>query len=352
MHRIVACPGYWSLRKECPPRAATPASTFGNAVHDAMANEDMVLKEQFSWTINQCQLIKAQVVREMFGDNPDYFSAIETRFWTLDKDGNRLFSAQADFLAGRDGRWLVLDWKGLPGDVDDAAWNWQLLTIAVCVAMDDERRNRMPLDELYAAIIQPSVTKHPTLVRYDLNQIVAARRMIIEKINAANQPHAPRIPGNHCKYCECAAYCVEAQSMGMILAAPQRAVAQLSPEQLIQVYERLPVINDVIAEIRKRMKLLAETDPDFAYQLIDRKGNLKITNLKAAREALEPHVTAKEFNSMLDVAVTQLRELFVDRYAATEHTTKVIAGKKFMELIANASERQAPVKMLAKKEIK
>jgi hypothetical protein len=380
LHIIMACPGHLQAVSEigrasvpASPDSSNAASHFGEQVHALVSGEldAMSGSERASWVAAQCQRILDHLTLQTFGSYNDLAIWKETRFWLKSPEGAPILSGQSDrVVANPAGTYLLTDNKSLPGYVPPAAENWQLLGLACCLLNDDTTRHGIPsappINELYAAIIQPAISQKPERVHYTAQQLHVATYQIRRGLDIAKLPSAPRIPGTHCRYCAANATCPAALSMPLSLVgqvgravpcAPPNAdkslkqqaattVASLTPAQLSELLPRLSLVTAIIEAARDRAKAMAATDDLPGYTLTDRAGEQSLTDLKAARELLDPYVTKEEFNALISIPVGALREIFVTRYAGIQHTTKVAAGKQFAQLIEKVSQRAAPTKLL------
>lgn len=348
---LAHCRGSWKAVKDLPPETSD-AADFGNQVHDLASGqlEEMGATERASYIHKGYERIWSKVAMEIFGNLDGLMVYKETRFFMRNKELQPVFSGQADKIVIRDGVALITDLKALTGAVAPAEENWQLLALAVAFLDDDAKRGDHPVETVYGAIIQPLISHIPKIVQYNVQQLLIARRQIVRFLEEAAMEGAPLTPGTHCRLCRARAHCQAAISLPMLWTAPDLSASTLTAAHVAELYPKLAAVESIIKALRARAKELAATDPTFPYTLRERQGDLVINDLKAARTALEPWVKKEDFNALIGISTGALREIFVTNYAGAEKTTKVEAGKKFLELLASASAREATKQMLVKKE--
>lgn len=354
LHRVIACPGYLALKAELqkqPSGGSKPKDAqFGDAVHALMSGElkEMDAGERAAWVAKQCEKIKNKLIREILGEEPSNVF-VETRFWLSAGTRQKIFSAQLDYAARSDVKWLILDFKSLPGQIDPSSSNWQVLSQAVCLGDDDEMRQNLPIDTVYCAIVQPLVSVKPEVVKFTVPDLIRAKAMIVRKLDESKTPNPPRVPGAHCKFCPCANECPEASGMALALASEfTLGVAHLTPEMIANIIPRFAAIEKIMKDVKDRAKALAAQGELPGYTLKEVQGDRFLPDIQAARDLFKDWVSKEEVLSMLRLPLTKLREKFVDKYSAEKGTSKVEAGEKFDTMIEAIVEREKPSKRLVK----
>ena len=255
MHRYAACPGAWLAEQAMPPSQETKESTHGTRIHDALAGkvdpETLDLDEYSTW--ERCKR-EADILIEEHLPNPNIMIR-ETRLWGrvgLVEE----FSGEPDLVA-IDGRTaLISDYKTLLGEVEPAAGNIQLRTLAVLVFEEHD------VDEIIVAIVQP-LAGPPTVAKYlreDLEQAAAEIYGLVEEIK---RPALPRIPSaSACKYCRARGVCPEALSVAVQPpmdnipegTTPSAIAATLTGDTLGRFLEQAKVADAVIEACRQEAK--------------------------------------------------------------------------------------------------
>lgn len=357
LHRVIACPGYLQLKAELQKQTGIGSkpkdAQFGDDVHALMSGElkEMDAGERAAWVAKQCEKIRAKLVHEILGEEP-LNTCIETRFWLSNAKGEKVFSAQVDYagtLNVTDGKWLLIDYKSLPGQVNPSSENWQLLSQAVCLGDDDEIRGPLPVDEVYCAIVQPLISTKPEVVKFTVQDLIRAKALIIKKLDESKTPNAPRIPGPHCKFCACADQCPEASGMVVALANEfSLGVAHLTPAMIAEIIPRFAAIEKIMKDVKERAKALAAQGELPGYTLKEIQGDRFLPDIQAARDLFKDWISKEEILSMLRLPLTKLREKFVDKYSTEKGVTKVEAGEEFDKLVEAICQREKPSKRLVK----
>lgn len=224
------------------PDIVTADGTFGTQIHDALAKGDATGLEANQLSIyDSCVEITDRVIKEAFGSDAAKATIVrERRFWCSvlavpgdkSKEPKRYHhSAKLDFLARVGKRGLIIEYKTLPGDVDESPTNDQLRDQAVLAA-----RNAM-LDEIVTIIVQPLVTQSPTPTMYNKLALDQSEQEMFDRIRLSNHPKSKRIPNAiSCKYCKARFECIEHERWAASLLPDTTSVigtpiAQWSPEQ-------------------------------------------------------------------------------------------------------------------------
>lgn len=361
MFRIVGCAGYLQLREKVgplPPRRDHD-SDLGVLTHEVLRNEGRGIEnlptDKARWVVDEALHIRDKFVRELFGDQPVRIVK-EERFWMQDTNGHRIFSSMLDFMAIDQERALALivDYKSLYGDTDDAESNWQLLSQAAC-AVEQLKRDGLALKGVYATIVQPNITTSPSLVKYGEQQLTDIGLLVRRKLRESRHKNASRTPGNHCKYCPVAGYCPEAQSMAIVLYHTNALdrVEQMTSTEIARLLPVFPVVNKVMERVRARAEELAAAGELEGYVMKDGYSLTEITDIPGFYEAMKTEcgITRDEFFRNLSATKEGLETIFRDRYSASTGNSKKKASERFKELVAEYGEkRQTKARLVAVKE--
>lgn len=361
LHIIVNCPGQkqlWdSIKGEGggeyePP----PDASFGNAVHAAWAGNisEMSLSERQQVVKKKADQIKARLISEVFGDNP-VTTFVETRFKLYDKMRQPIHSAQIDWVGYHNGTWLCLDLKSLYGDQEPADQNWQLLSQAVCIGDDDEVRNQngeAPINEIICGIVQPLITLKPELVKYDAHSLARAKVLILRKLDEAETPGAPLIPGRHCKFCPCSKQCpVQVADLMAVEKRGTLNVNTLTPEMVANILPHIPSLMKRIEEFRDHAKKLASDGLLPGYEIKTQEGNRfcqSQESIKQIHEALADYIPVEAIRKLVELPFGKLREAFIEAAVSKDRSDKVTAGQLFDSLTEGKWQRGSPSKRLSK----
>lgn len=285
--RYAACLGSWDLERQVAEVESTTDAAIGNRIHAALALEPVGnLTTDETWIIDRCREQELELVKQTFGDvETNCFR--EKRLWSLDKDGNKLWSGKPDVIYTaqfRGNQWgLIIDYKSGRGTVENAAENLQLRCL---VALLDESWG-FTLDRITVAIIQP-LAGPPSVAVYessDIHSAILESNGLMKEIQKVGQPRTPSEAA--CKYCKGKPYCKEARELAVAppLAdapagiTPDAIAATLTNQTLAAFLDRAAQAEAVIeacrAEARRR---LAEGDAIEGWTLKDGAVRESITN--------------------------------------------------------------------------
>lgn len=255
------------------PDEPGPYAESGRKVHAALAQNNerpfdmgsLTLAERE--TFDACREIEKKLVLQYFGENhPPMRVFREERYWAKIKHGERLLehSGQPDVVFRAGTKALICEYKTLAGDVPVSPKNLQLRDQAVLV-----RGNFVPTDEIAVAVIQPMVTRTPTLCVYSKDDLDTAAKEMIARVKASNTPGAKRTAGEvQCKYCKARKTCIVYQqfagqitppAMLSILSVP---MASWTREQLGVFCNGLGPAQKFLDEGKEFVKAALERDPN------------------------------------------------------------------------------------------
>lgn len=285
--RYAACLGSFDLERQVAEVESTTDAAIGNRIHAALALEPVGnLTTDETWIIDRCREQELELVKQTFGDvETNCFR--EKRLWSLDKDGNKLWSGKPDviYTVSDNGMLygLIIDYKSGRGSVENAAENLQLRCL---VALLDESWG-FTLDRVTVAIIQP-LTGPPSVAVYessDIHSAILESNGLMKEIQKVGQPRTPSEAA--CKYCKGKPYCKEARELAVAppLAdapagiTPDAIAATLTNQTLAAFLDRAAQAEAVIeacrAEARRR---LAEGDAIEGWTLKEGAVRESITN--------------------------------------------------------------------------
>lgn len=355
--RIIKCPGSVAMIDKLPDTAGVASSdaVFGNEVHGLLSHgvSEMTASERASWVANKCQTIQLKLANKILG--PSYSIFTETRFWIHDHAGSKIFSAKLDWVGAISGKILICDYKSLHGVTDRASENYQLLGQALAFADDDETRNKngeIEVNEMFVAIIQPAVELKPEVCRYSVEDLIRAKKLILQKIDESKTIGAPRIPGLHCKWCPCSSVCPE--SAADLMATEKRhnlSIDHLTPQMVANILPMLPSLKKRVKDFEAHAKELAEKGELPGYEIKTQEGNRYIQSheyVQGVRNVLSDYIAKDDILPLLSLPFGELREIFIERCVSKDRCDKVAAGKLFDELMEGKCQREKPKKLLAK----
>jgi hypothetical protein len=263
--RYAACLGSWDLERQVAEVESTGDAAIGNRIHAALALEPVTnLTTDETWIIDRCREQEAELVANIFGGYETHCFR-EKRLWSLDADGNRLWSGKPDVIytamVDSNQYGLIIDYKSGRGAVEDASQNLQLRCL---VALLDESWG-FTFDRITVAIIQP-LAGHASVSSYqhqDIHDAIVESSELMGEIKKLGQPRTPS--ESACKYCKGKPYCSEAREMavtGPLANAPEditpdAIAATLTSIHLAQFLDRAAQAEAVIeackSEARRRL---------------------------------------------------------------------------------------------------
>jgi len=213
--RYAACLGSYDLERQVAEVESSGDAAIGNRIHAALALEPVGnLTTDEAWIIDRCREQELELVKATFGElETNCFR--EKRLWSLDKDGNKLWSGKPDVIyTVNDGGMLyglIIDYKSGRGSVDNAAENLQLRCL---VALLDESWG-FTMDRITVAIIQP-LAGPPSVAVYessDIHSAILESNGLMKEVQKVGQPRTPSEAA--CKYCKGKPYCSEAREFAV-----------------------------------------------------------------------------------------------------------------------------------------
>jgi hypothetical protein len=269
-----------------------------------------------TYIIDRCREQEAELVANTFGGyETNCFR--EKRLWSLDADGNRLWSGKPDviYTAEVDGnQWgLIIDYKSGRGAVEDASQNLQLRCL---VALLDESWG-FTFDRITVAIIQP-LAGHASVSSYqhqDIHDAIVESSELMGEIKKLGQPRTPS--ESACKYCKGKPYCSEARELavtGPLANAPEgitpdAIAATLTSSHLAQFLDRAAQAEAVIeackSEARRR---LSEGETIEGWTLKDGSVRESITNSEQVASRFLELGTYEQLSSAITINKTKLKD--------------------------------------------
>ena len=276
--RYAACLGSFDLERQVAEVESSGDAAIGNRIHAALALEPVSnLTTDETWIIDRCREQELELVKQTFGElETNCFR--EKRLWSLDGEGNRLWSGKPDviYTASDEGMTygLIIDYKSGRGAVESAAENLQLRCL---VALLDESWG-FTLDRITVAIIQP-LAGPPSVAVYESSDIHNAIIESAELMGEIKKLGKPRTPSESaCRYCKGKPYCSEARELAVappltnvpVGTTPDAIAATLTNQTLAAFLDRAAQAEAVIeacrAEARRR---LSEGDAIEGWTLKD-----------------------------------------------------------------------------------
>lgn len=297
--RISACPGSFAAERGLPD-APTAESESGTRIHEYLAGRAPA--ESLSHTeldiAESCESIALKLLldwRARIGAT-DLDETIvwrdNKRLWLVEK-GQERCSGLADVIwtvtvqAGTSHA-LVLDYKTGPVNPGDADANLQLRTLAVLV---DEHFGH-DITTIDVALVQPLVTHTPSVCQYDRLALGKSRCQLMAALDAANEPDAPRVAGDHCKLCRAVATCPKTASEVETMASLtiHESGLTVSDQEMAKLRDRCGLAKKMIAAIEAEAFRRAQADPEtwrqLGYEIREGSGRRSVEDVATVSERL------------------------------------------------------------------
>lgn len=315
--RYAACLGSFDLERQVAEVESTTDAAIGNRIHAALALEPVGnLTTDETWIIDRCREQELELVKATFGDvETNCFR--EKRLWSLDKDGNKLWSGKPDviYTVSDNGMLygLIIDYKSGRGTVENAAENLQLRCL---VALLDESWG-FTLDRITVAIIQP-LAGPPSVAVYessDIHSAILESNGLMKEVQKVGQPRTPSEAA--CKYCKGKPYCKEARELAVAppLAdapagiTPDAIAATLTNSTLAAFLDRAAQAEAVIEACRSEARRrLSEGDAIEGWTLKDGSVRESITDSEKVASRFLELGTYEQLSPAITLNKTKLKE--------------------------------------------
>ncbi len=315
--RYAACLGSYDLERQVAEVESTADAAIGNRIHAALALEPVGnLTTDEAWIIDRCREQELELVKATFGEiETNCFR--EKRLWSLDKDGNKLWSGKPDVIyTVNDGGMLyglIIDYKSGRGSVDNAAENLQLRCL---VALLDESWG-FTMDKVTVAIIQP-LAGPPSVAVYessDIHSAILESNGLMKEVQKVGQPRTPSEAA--CKYCKGKPYCSEARELAVAPPVtnapdgitPDAIAATLTNQTLAAFLDRAAQAEAVIEACRSEARRrLAEGDAIDGWTLKDGSVRESITDSEKVASRFLELGTYEQLSPAITLNKTKLKE--------------------------------------------
>lgn len=289
------CPGRHLAQRGIPEPPQTEDAASGTRIHAALAGSDVELSDDEREVYINCQKLNNEIFEKLLGDLTTTFECHrEERLW-LEFDGLK-HSGQADvvYVVGQTA--TIIDYKSGRNEAPESPRNLQLRDLAVLVAVN------YGVSKVHVAIIQPWVTMTPEVCTYEVEDLLAAKEALKNRVWVSNCKDPKRIPGEvQCQYCRARATCPEFQAIALPIpvsvATPETVkagIATLSGERLGVFLSLVRLAKDT-AESEVRSRLNAGTEVP-GWTLKPGRETEKIVNAQEVfARALKAGVTQEAF---------------------------------------------------------
>jgi hypothetical protein len=308
IHRVIACPGYLSLKATLPPKKEAPSEIAerGNRIHAALAIQlsPNNLDDEERRIYDRCKEIEEEVVARIFTNQPVAIFERETRYW-FTRQNQKIFSGKPDVVIRAQGQASVIDYKTGYAEVIEAAGNAQLRALALLIQGDCQ--------EIYAVVIQPNFKPGYSIAKYTAADLTSARVEILTALDAAAKPDAKRIPGKHCDYCPCRGQCPEGNQAALDIFPDYPKAIQLYDDQALSDFlvacDNIGVVKTVKAAQDEMKRRIKERGPIDSWTLEPSGFMQPITDPTTVfNRAVEKGVSEADFMATVDIGKGELKK--------------------------------------------
>jgi hypothetical protein len=266
IERLSLCPGSWNLERTLPPLPESEDAASGTRIHAAFAGETVELNEDEEDVLRRCSELYAKATLQIFGETTTMRAQNEHRIWGF----AGMFSGKADIICIDGTTAAILDLKTGRNEVTRAEGNAQLRSLTVLL-----HELHPNLERIVVGIIQPWAKEQISLCEYNREDLAKAWKWLVDTLDAAEKPDAPRIPGEkQCRWCRAVGVCPEAQAKALAVTdsmtemirgglAIEDVPAKALSSFLNQVAFAEKIINGAKDEARRRLDLDPESVPGW-----------------------------------------------------------------------------------------
>lgn len=271
----------------------TPEMASGTKIHAWLAgelpDEELTLPEmdtaQMCRTLEHCAIDEW---KQMRGVTHDVIIIREERMY-LHEGFSPIFSGKPDLvlISREQSEALILDYKTGYGEQQDSCENDQLRALAVLL-----RHENPDIAAVTVGIIQPGAGMRVQLSTFNASHIDDAEDELRAALKRAQDPDAPTVLGNHCKYCNAKAICdkqqrnlerVERLHIGTYVDRQELLSNDRLSELLDACGQAERMIGNIRAEAKRRLEA-GESVP--GWRLVDGAARRTVTDAKTLADTL------------------------------------------------------------------
>ena len=288
--RRMNCPG--SMQAEAPfPDESSPYAELGTAAHELgefclnNGHEDAraFIGKEFNSNIvddNMANAVNVYIdyVRATAMSEPTV-CRYEKRF-SLDKldPPMPMFGTADCIIYGKEtGTLYVLDYKHGQGVAVEVEDNAQLKYYALGAIL--EIGDKAPVNKVTTVVVQPRAMHSDGPVRqhsYSRDEIMDFGTELMDAAHEAMKPDAPRISGDHCKFCKAAGTCSALRNNALEIAQDEfgavRNINDLTPAEIADYLQKVPLIEEWIKSLRRHANIILESGQALpGYKLVEKR---------------------------------------------------------------------------------
>jgi hypothetical protein len=285
----------------------------GLKVHGAWCGvlELGVLNARELSTLNSLQIMEDTLVSQWASGEEWVLIGREVRLW-MHEDLEPIHSGQFDvaYATFDSKRILIIDGKTLFGEVSPAETNDQLRELVALAYLN------YPLaSDFTVAILQPWISKEPSVALYDKSEAQLALRLLEYTISDCADPDAPRTAGPWCRHCPAIHQCEEARSL---VGSTYRLAKRIESgefslpvgEQGSRFLDSVKTAETILEALKKAYRQILLADPQALPGWYMRQGKKvrQITDVLAAWDIAAPYMSLEAFMGATKLSVTELEK--------------------------------------------
>jgi len=175
------------------------------------------------------------------------------------------------------GTLYVLDYKHGQGVAVEVEDNAQLKYYALGAIL--EIGDKAPVNKVITVVIQPRAMHPDGPVRsysYSRDEIMDFGTELIDAAHESLKPDAPRIAGDHCKFCKAAGTCSALRNDALAVAQDEfgavKDINDLTPAEVADYLEKVPLIEEWIKSLRRHANYILESGNALpGYKLVEKR---------------------------------------------------------------------------------
>lgn len=232
-------------------------ATIGQRIHAALEGDaDLKLTFTEDEIKHDCDRLAYLCAKRFAGESTVNMERREVRYdyWLVQKPELKFFTGKPDYVQFLDGnrRIMNINYKTGRKESIESHLNLQLRTEVVLIW-----RNYRP-NEIGAAIVEPLVSKQPTIVVYNEKELIKAEAEIL-KIVEKTDSDSTRNAGAWCLHCPAKAFCAEAKTLALTNPVTVETIDQMPVgEHGAQTLERIHIAMKLLQTYLDYYKMLVE----------------------------------------------------------------------------------------------
>jgi len=346
--KLYHCAGSFLAEKLAPETAPSDEALEGQAIHEALETDDFTALDDAGKNIADRLSSMMEQARDEWAFNlglaPSQISEFrEKRLWVKSRAGKPISSAKIDRCYLAPPHALIVDTKTGYLRSTPSEKNIQCRIQALAVAS-----HHTNISHILSGTASYRFSGKVDLCEYDrdtINSLLTEHEFMIWR---AENPHAERVPGDHCRYCKAQSSCLEAATYSMLPMPLTQGMAKIKDEEIAAIVNRQPL--DVLAHVHRHKAIATKVFEAITARLkslpaeeLLKVGLVKaddtqvreIKDVKRAWALLFEHMTGEEFAACCDIVIGRIEATLIPKMiAADPKLTKKAAKEMVNDIIA------------------